>query len=47
MQNDPIFKPYTSSESSREESRYVAFKQIKALVQAMKFTYETHGGDQH
>src|SRR5690348_498087 len=46
MQNDPLFKPYTSNENSREESRYVNFKQIKSLVQTMKFSYETHAGDQ-
>lgn len=42
FQNDPIFKPYTSTESDRKESRYIAFKQIKKLVETLKFSYDTH-----
>lgn len=41
FQSDPIFKPYTSTESDRKESRYIAFKQIKKLVETLKFSYET------
>jgi len=40
FQSDPIFKPWTVTESDRKTARHIAWKQMKKLAQALDFSYE-------
>ncbi len=40
LQSDAIFKPHTLTETDRKETRHVAWKQMKKLVESLDFNYE-------